>query len=70
VSKKRLYCPNGAIRIVLAIPVEWHRRCKRVAEENGKSLTLLLNEFLVDSYERGNLKAENFGIKEKTPEEA
>ena len=65
-SKKRLYCPNGAIRIVLAIPVEWHRRCKRVAEENGKSLTLLLNEFLVDSYERGNLKAENFSTTEKT----
>gem|GEM_PF-4668682 len=53
----------------MTMPVEWHRRCKRAAEENGKSLTLLLNEFVIDSYERGNRKSGNFSTTEKTSEE-
>jgi hypothetical protein len=68
-KNQKLKCPNGAMRFLMTMPVEWHRRCKRAAEENGKSLTLLLNEFVIDSYERGNRKSENFSTTEKTSEE-
>ena len=51
-TKKRLHCPNGAVRFVLAMPVDWHNRFKRAAEEKGKSLTLLVNELAMDSFKR------------------
>ena len=51
-SKKRLHCPNGAVRFVLAMPVDWHNRFKQAAKEKGKSLTLLLNELAMDSFKR------------------
>ena len=59
--KKRLHCPNGAVRFVLAMPVDWHHRFKQAAKASGKSLTLLVNELAMESFERGDQ------IHKKTP---